>query len=92
MSVWHEIPRSRPDGRHKASERTTVRSAFQNFAKFFPDLSHIRTVLPCRLDDRTSIVLNFHIKASRVRTIGMVVRTIDLVHTIFIYVARASGP
>jgi hypothetical protein len=33
MSVWLEKPRPRPDGRHKASGRTNMRSAFQNFAE-----------------------------------------------------------
>jgi hypothetical protein len=33
MSVSLEKPRRRPDGRHKASGRTTVRSTFQNFAE-----------------------------------------------------------
>jgi len=33
MSVWLEIPRCHSDSRHKASERTTVRSAFQNFTE-----------------------------------------------------------
>jgi hypothetical protein len=69
-----------------------VRSAFQNLQKFFPDLSCVQTVLPCRPDDRTSAARNFHIKASLVRTIGMVVRMIDLMHAISIDVARASGP
>lgn len=49
-------------------------------------------VLPCRPDGRTSAVRNFHIKARRVRTIGMVVWKVDLMHTISIYVAHASGP
>jgi hypothetical protein len=60
--------------------------------KFFLDLSHIQTVLPCSPDGRTSTARNFHIKASRVRTKGMVVRTVDLMHAISMYVARASGP
>jgi hypothetical protein len=33
MSVWLEKPRRRPDGGHKGSGQTTVRSAFQNFAE-----------------------------------------------------------
>jgi len=60
--------------------------------KFFPNLSHIRTVLPYHPYSRTLAVSNFHIKASRVRTKGMVVQTIDQMHAISIYVARASGP
>jgi hypothetical protein len=53
--------------------------------KFFLDLSCVWTVLPCRSDGRTSAARNFHIK-------GMVVRTVDLMRAIFIYVAHASGP
>jgi hypothetical protein len=53
MSVWIEIPRLRLDGRHKASGCTTVRSAFQMLLKFFPDLSRIQTVLPCRPESLT---------------------------------------
>jgi len=48
MSIWLEIPRCRPDGRQKGSERTTMRLAFQISQKFFPELSRVRTVLPCR--------------------------------------------
>jgi hypothetical protein len=92
MSVWLEIPRCHPDGRHKASRRTTMRSAFQISQKFFSELSRIWTVLPCRLDGRTLGSCNFHIKASRVRTIGSVLLTVDLMHAIFIYEARASRP
>jgi len=33
MRVWLEKPRRHPDGRHKASEWTTVQSTFQNFAE-----------------------------------------------------------
>jgi hypothetical protein len=47
-------------------------------------------VLPCHPDSRTLAVRNFHIKASRVRTIEHVIWTVDLMHTISIYVARAS--
>jgi hypothetical protein len=49
-------------------------------------------VVPCRLDGCTSAVSNFHTKASRLRTKGMVVRTVDLMHAISISDARASGP
>jgi hypothetical protein len=31
MNVWLEKLRRRPEGGHKVSGRTTVRSAFQNF-------------------------------------------------------------
>jgi hypothetical protein len=59
--------------------------------KFFPKLSSIRTVVPCRPDGRTSAASNFRIKASSVRTKGMVVRTVDLMHAISISDARTSG-
>jgi len=92
MSVWLEIPRRHLDGKHKASSRATVRSTFQILQKFFPELSRVRTVLPCRPDSRTLVAHNFHIKASRVWTIGSVVRTVDLMYAIFIYEARTSVP
>jgi len=91
MSVWLEIPKRRPDGRHRASRRTTMWSAFQISLKFFPEMSLVQTVLPCRPDGRTLATRNFHIKASRVWTIGMVVWIVDLTHAIFIWVARTSG-
>jgi hypothetical protein len=91
MSAWLEIPRCRPDGRHRASGRTTVWSAFQISLKFFSEMSHVQTVLPCRTDGCTLAAHNFHTKASRVWPIGMVVRTVDLMHAISIWVARASG-
>jgi len=47
---------------------------------------------PCRPNGRTSAASNFHIKASRVWTKGMVVRTVDLIHAISISNVRASGP
>jgi hypothetical protein len=74
MSVWLEIPRRHPDGRHKASVRTTVRLAFQTSHKFFLELSRVQMVLPCRPDGRTLAALNFHIKAWHVRTMTSVVR------------------
>jgi hypothetical protein len=77
MSVWLDKPRRRPDGRHKASGQTTMWSAFQNFAEI---LSRFEP----RLDSRTSAARNFHIKASHVRTIGMVVRMVDLMNAISI--------
>jgi hypothetical protein len=40
--------------------------------------------VPYQPDGHTSIVRNFHTKASRVRTKGMVVRTVDLMHAISI--------
>jgi hypothetical protein len=48
--------------------------------------------MPCRSDGRTSAARNFHTRASRVQTKGMVVQTVDLMHAIFISDARASGP
>jgi len=92
MSIWLEIPRRRPEGRHKASGRTTVRSAFQILQKFFLELSRVWTVLPCHPDGRTLAARNFHIKAWGIRTITAFVRTIDLMHAIFIYEAWASKP
>jgi hypothetical protein len=49
-------------------------------------------VLPCRPESRTLATPNFYIKAWYVRTIGYVVRTVDLMHVISIYEARSSGP
>jgi hypothetical protein len=46
--------------------------------------------VPCHPDDRTSAAGNFHIKASCVRTKGMVDRTVDQMHAISISVAWAS--
>jgi hypothetical protein len=48
MSVWLEIPRRRPDGRHKASGRTTVQLTFQNFAEI---------QIEARLDDVRMVAL-----------------------------------
>jgi hypothetical protein len=92
MSVWLEKPRHRPDSSHRALGRTTMRSAFQILQKFFPELSCVRTVLPCRPDGRTLAARNFHIKALHVRTMTSVVRTVNLMHAISIYEARASRP
>jgi len=46
----------------------------------------------CRPEGRTSAASNFLIKASRVRTMGMAVQTVDLLHAISISVVRASEP
>jgi hypothetical protein len=92
MSVWLEIPRHRSDVRHKASEWTTVRSAFQISQKFFPELSRVWTVLPCRPNGCTLAARNFHIKAWCIRTMTSVVQTVNLMHAISIYEARKSGP
>jgi hypothetical protein len=92
-SVWLEKPRRCPDGSQGLSRRTTVRSIFWEFRwNSFLFLSHVRTVVPCRLDGCTSAASNFQIKDSRVRTGGMVVRTVDLMYTISIFEACASGP
>jgi hypothetical protein len=40
--------------------------------------------MPFHPDGRTSAARNFHIKASRLRTGGMVVQTVDLMHAISI--------
>jgi hypothetical protein len=53
-------------------------------------LSCIWTVVPCHPDGRTSAASNFHIKDSHVQTRG--IRTVDLMHAIFISDARVSGP
>jgi hypothetical protein len=60
--------------------------------KFFPVLSCVRTVVTCRPDSCTFTASNFHIKASCVRTKGMVVRKVDQMHAISISDARGSGP
>jgi hypothetical protein len=87
MSVWLDKPKAvrtvdirRPDG--QLCDRF-----FKILLKLFPDLSHVRTVLPC-----CPAGPNFHIKPSRVRTKGMVVQTVDLMHAISIYVAPVFGP
>jgi hypothetical protein len=49
-------------------------------------------VVPYRSDGRTFTLSNFHTKASRIRTKGMVVRMIDLMHAIPVSDAHASGP
>jgi hypothetical protein len=49
-------------------------------------------VVPCSPDGRTSAASNFLIKASRVWTGGMVIRTVHLMHAISISDARASEP
>jgi hypothetical protein len=93
MNVRLEIPRRHPDGIDiRLLDRQLCDRLSKISLKFFPDLSRVRIMFPCRPDGRTSAARNFHIKALRVRTIGMVVWTVDLMHTISIYVARASGP
>jgi hypothetical protein len=85
LSVVRTVDIRRPDG--QLCERLSKISL-----KFFPDFSRVWTVLPCHPDGRTSATCNFHIKALRVWTKGMVVRTVDLMHVISIYVAPASEP
>jgi hypothetical protein len=93
MSVWLDKTRHRLDGNHGPSGRTTVRPKFQKFRwKSFLFESRIQTVLPCRPDGCTSLASNFHIEASRVRTGGMAVRMVDLMHAISIFDSRESGP
>jgi hypothetical protein len=48
-------------------------------------------VVPCRPDGCTSAASNFHTKASRIRTKGMVVQTVDLMHAISISDDHVSG-
>jgi hypothetical protein len=60
--------------------------------KIFPEMSRVRTVVPCHSDGRTFAASNFHIEALHVRTRRMVVQTADLMHAISISDARASGP
>jgi len=44
-----------------------------------------------RPNGRTSAASNFFIKASRIQTRGMAVRTVDLLHAIYVSVERAFG-
>jgi histidinol dehydrogenase len=46
--------------------------------------------VPCRPNGRTFTISNFNIKTSRVRTVGMIVWTVDLMHAISISDARSS--
>jgi len=86
MSVWLDKNGRHLDGGHRPSGRTTVRPKFWKFRwKSFLFEIHIRTMLPCRPDGRTFAASNFLIKASRVRTSRIVVRTVDLMHSIFIF-------
>jgi len=76
MSVWPEKPGRRPDHRHKASRRTIVRSAFQNFAEILSWFEPRPDAVALLSDGRTFTASNFHIKALRIS----------------IYVALALGP
>jgi hypothetical protein len=93
MSVWLDKTGCRQDGGHRSSERTTIRPKFQTFCwKSFLFKSCVRTVRHCRPNGRTSVASNFHIQAPHVRTRRMGVRMVNLMHTISISDARASGP
>jgi hypothetical protein len=63
-----------------------------NCAIGFPKFAEILSWFELRPDGRTSVARNFHNKAWRVRTIGSVFRTVDLMYAISIYEAWASGP
>jgi len=85
--------RRRPNGSQVPSGRITVQSTSREFRwNSFLFFSRVRTVVPYHPDGRTSAATNFLIKASRIWTGGMVVRTVDLMHAISISNARASGP
>jgi hypothetical protein len=90
MSVWLDKTGCRPEGGHRSSGRTTVRSKFR--WKSFLFESRVRTVLPCRMEDRMFTASNFHIEASGVQTKRMVVQTVVLMHTISIFDTRSSRP
>jgi hypothetical protein len=92
MSVWLDKTGRRPDGGHRPSGRTTVRPKFWKFRwRSFLFESPVRIVMPCRPDGHTFAVSNFHIKALRVQTMLMVIRTVGLMHAISIFDARGSG-
>jgi hypothetical protein len=92
MSVWLDKIGRRSVGSHRPSGWTTVRPKFWKFRwKSFLFKSRVHTVFPCLPNARTSTASNFPIEASRIRTRRMVVRTVDLMHTISISKAHASG-
>jgi len=71
--------RRRPDGSQGSSGWTTMQSISREiYWNSFLFLSHVQTVIPCRPDGRTFATSNFHIKASRVRTMLTGVRTSGL--------------
>jgi len=90
MSFWLEIPRPRLDGRHKASRRTTVRSAFQNFREI---LSWIEPGLDgvALSSGRSHFSCTQFIKAWHIRTMTPIVQTVNLMSAISIYEALTSG-
>jgi hypothetical protein len=93
MSVWLDKIGRCPDCGHRPFGQTNVRPKFWKFRwKSFIFESRVWTVLPCRLDGCTLAASNFHIKALRIWTKRMVVRTVDLMHAISIFDTRASGP
>jgi hypothetical protein len=93
MSIWLDKTGRRPDGGHRPSGLTTVRTNFQKFRwRSFLFESRVRTVMSCRPDGHMFTASNFHIKSLRIRAERMVVRTADSMHAIFISDARASGP
>jgi hypothetical protein len=93
MGDCFDKARRRPDGGHGLSGWTTVQPEFLDFQwKSFLFESRVRTVRHCRLDSCTSAASNFLIKASRVRTKGMTVRTVDLLQAISISTEHSSGP
>jgi len=92
MSVLLDKTGRHPDGGHRPSGQTTMQLKFWKFCwRSFLFESRVRTVLPCRLDGRTSTASNFYIGASRVQIGRMVVQPADLMHVIFISDANASG-
>jgi hypothetical protein len=46
---------------------------FKFSLKFFPDLSRVQMVLPCRPNGRTLAARIFHIKASHVQTMNAII-------------------
>jgi hypothetical protein len=94
MSIRQNLPRSRPDGGPRTSERTTVRQdIFGIFAeKSFLYKNIFQTGWLDRPDGRTSAASNFHIRLHTSGPWGRSVRTAKLQHAIFIYDVRASRP
>jgi hypothetical protein len=71
MGDCSDICGCHPDSGHGPSGRTTVRHFFKNFAKkSFLFKICVRMLRHCRPDGRTSAASNFHIRLSRVWTMG----------------------